>query len=49
LITSDRARTDASTAFGEDQCRTGSLGRFEAQHLMLLALAHADRLEKYGA
>ena len=49
LITSDRARTDASTAFGEDQCRTGSLGQFEAQHLMLLALAHAGRLEKYGA
>ena len=49
LIASNQARTDASTSFGEDQCNTGSLGHFEAQHLMLLALAHAGRLEKYGA
>lgn len=49
LIASQHARTDASTAFGEDQCRTGGLGQFEAQHLMLLAMAHAGRLEKYGA
>tara|TARA_B100000029_G_scaffold221116_1_gene218828 strand:- start:1195 stop:2403 length:1209 start_codon:yes stop_codon:yes gene_type:complete len=49
LIASHHARTDGSTAFGEDQCTTGSLGQFEAQHLMLLALAHAGRLEKYGA
>jgi len=49
LITSNRARTDASTTYGEDQCTTGGLGQFEAQHLMLLALAHAGRLEKYGA
>jgi len=49
LIASDRARTDNSTTFGEDQCTTGGLGQFEAQHLMLLALAHAGRLEKYGA
>jgi 2,3-bisphosphoglycerate-independent phosphoglycerate mutase len=49
LIASQHARTDASTAFGEDQCRTGGLGQFEAQYLMLLAMAHAGRLEKYGA
>ena len=49
LIASDQARTDAATSFGEDQCTTGGLGQFEAQHLMLLALAHAGRLEKYGA
>jgi|TARA_B100000809_G_scaffold108945_1_gene107419 2,3-bisphosphoglycerate-independent phosphoglycerate mutase len=49
LIASNHARTDASTSFGENQCNTGSLGHFEAQHLMLLALAHAGRLEKYGA
>jgi 2,3-bisphosphoglycerate-independent phosphoglycerate mutase len=49
LIVSQHARTDASTAFGEDQCRTGGLGQFEAQYLMLLAMAHAGRLEKYGA
>jgi 2,3-bisphosphoglycerate-independent phosphoglycerate mutase len=49
LIVSQHARTDASTAFGEDQCRTGGLGQFEAKHLMLLAMAHAGRLEKYGA
>ena len=49
LFASDRARTDAATSFGEDQCTNGGLGQFEAQHLMLLALAHAGRLEKYGA
>ena len=49
LFASDQARTDAATSFGEDQCTTGGLGQFEAQHLMLLALAHAGRLEKYGA
>jgi hypothetical protein len=30
-------------------CLRGGLGQFEAKHLMLLAMAHAGRLGKYGA
>jgi 2,3-bisphosphoglycerate-independent phosphoglycerate mutase len=49
LLAADLARYDRADKFGEAACRTGSLGHFEAKHLMLLALAHAGRLEKYGA
>lgn len=35
--------------FGEGECRRGDLGTFEAKHLMTLALAHAGRLNKFGA
>lgn len=48
LLASRWARPTATT-FGESTCRTGDLGRFEARHLMSLALAHAGRLEKFGA
>jgi len=36
-------------AFNEVNCRQGSLGRFEAKHLMPQLLAAAGRLAKYGA
>ena len=49
LLCADHCRFDDADAFGEKQCRAGSLGSFEAKHLMLLALAHAGRLEKFGA
>jgi len=49
LIASDNCRFDGSTAFGEAQCRQGGLGQFQAKYLMGLALAHAGRLEKFGA
>jgi 2,3-bisphosphoglycerate-independent phosphoglycerate mutase len=49
LLAADRCRFDGAAGFGETACRSGSLGHFEAKHLMLLALAHADRLEKFGA
>ncbi|MFQ5733474.1 MAG: 2,3-bisphosphoglycerate-independent phosphoglycerate mutase [Planctomycetaceae bacterium] len=49
LLAADTARFDACESFGESQCLQGGLGQFEAKHLMLLALAHAQRLEKYGA
>jgi 2,3-bisphosphoglycerate-independent phosphoglycerate mutase len=49
LLAADTARFDGSEAFGETQCIRGGLGQFEAKYLMLLALAHAQRLEKYGA
>ncbi len=34
--------------FSEAACRTGSLGIMPATHIMLLALAHAGKLTKYG-
>ena len=49
LLSANHCRFDGSTKFGESQCRRGGLGQFEAKHLMLLAMAHAGRLEKYGA
>ena len=36
-------------SFGETSCRLGDLGTFHGNDLMSLALAHARRLEKYGA
>ena len=35
-------------SFDERACGTGSLGRFPAEHIMLQALAHADKLVKFG-
>jgi len=49
LLSADTCRTDAVTTFGESACLQGGLGQFEAKHLMLLAMAHAGRLGKYGA
>ena len=49
LLASDTWRCDGSTEFGEASCLRGGLGQFEAKYLMLQALAHAGRLEKYGA
>ncbi|MCA0458021.1 MAG: 2,3-bisphosphoglycerate-independent phosphoglycerate mutase [Chloroflexi bacterium] len=40
---------DRAQAFGERECMTGALGQFPAADLMPLALAHANRLAKYGA
>jgi 2,3-bisphosphoglycerate-independent phosphoglycerate mutase len=42
-------RTDGVKEFGEEACLRGGLGQFQAKHLMLLAMAHAGRLGKYGA
>lgn len=49
LLAADSCRFDGSESFGENQCLRGGLGQFEAKYLMSLALAHAGRLEKYGA
>ncbi len=49
LLTADCCRFDGSESFGEAECLKGGLGQFPAKHLMLLAMAHAGRLEKYGA
>jgi len=42
-------RTDLESQFGERVCARGGLGTFPAVETMSLALAHAGRLEKYGA
>ncbi|MCH8854377.1 MAG: hypothetical protein IID41_17255, partial [Planctomycetes bacterium] len=49
LLAAENCRFDRSESFGEAECARGGLGQFEAKHLMLLALAHAGRLEKLGA
>ncbi|MCH2201736.1 MAG: 2,3-bisphosphoglycerate-independent phosphoglycerate mutase [Fuerstiella sp.] len=49
LLVADNCRYDGSESFGESVCRTGELGQFESKYLMLHALAHAGRLDKYGA
>ena len=42
-------RPDRSTRFGERECASGGLGTLPATDVMPLALAHAQRLAKYGA
>lgn len=42
-------RSDLETEFGDRVCARGGLGTFPAVETMSLALAHAGRLEKYGA
>jgi 2,3-bisphosphoglycerate-independent phosphoglycerate mutase len=42
-------RTDLETAFSERNCARGGLGTFPAVETMSLALAHAGRLQKFGA
>lgn len=49
LLWAKTCRPDPVSEFGESQCLRGGLGQFEAKFLMLLALAHAGRLGKYGA
>ena len=50
LLWSKYCRSDNLKCFGERECVKGSLGpRFPAVDLMPLALAHAKRLDKFGA
>jgi 2,3-bisphosphoglycerate-independent phosphoglycerate mutase len=49
LLVADNCRTDACEKFGEAECLKGGLGQFEAKYLMILALANAGRLGKFGA
>ena len=49
LLVADTCRPDGLTAFGEKQALQGGLGHFAAVNLMPLALAHAERLGKFGA
>jgi 2,3-bisphosphoglycerate-independent phosphoglycerate mutase len=49
LLVSPTCRRDGSTAFTETVCARGALGHIESKHLMGLLLAHALRLQKFGA
>nr|WP_261361851.1 2,3-bisphosphoglycerate-independent phosphoglycerate mutase [Frigoriglobus tundricola] len=49
LLLSDVCRPDEVVHFNERSCLRGGLGQFYAKHLMLLAMANAGRLGKYGA
>ena len=49
LLSAENARFDACQSFGESECIQGGLGQFKAKYLMWLAMAHAGRMEKYGA
>lgn len=49
LLASPWTRPDRGATFGERACRSGELGIFPAVDLMTIALAHANRLAKFGA
>ncbi|NQU24984.1 MAG: 2,3-bisphosphoglycerate-independent phosphoglycerate mutase [Candidatus Nealsonbacteria bacterium] len=49
LLVSDTCRPDACEAFSETESLRGGLGQFAAVYLMPLALAHAERIGKFGA
>ena len=50
IIYSNKCRPDNVKEFGERACITGGLGpRLPAEDLIPIALANAERLEKYGA
>ncbi len=49
VISARTARTDDVASFTEKACVAGGLGRFNAIHAMPLMLAHALKLQKYGA
>lgn len=49
LLVADTCRPDGLAGFSERDCLRGGFGIFPAKHLMLLAMAHAQRLGKYGA
>jgi 2,3-bisphosphoglycerate-independent phosphoglycerate mutase len=49
LLWGGTAAADGLGGFDEVWCRQGSLGRFEAKHLLPQLLAAAGRLTKYGA
>jgi 2,3-bisphosphoglycerate-independent phosphoglycerate mutase len=49
LLAADTCRPDETKHFGESPCLHGGLGQFQAKYLLPLALAHAGRLQKFGA
>lgn len=49
ILASKNCRPDRVERFGENDCILGGIGRMPTVYLMGLALAHASRLEKFGA
>jgi len=49
VISAETCRRDDVDCFSELACAHGGLGRFDAKHLLPMALAHAGKLAKYGA
>jgi 2,3-bisphosphoglycerate-independent phosphoglycerate mutase len=49
LLVADSCRPDNCRAYSEKEALHGGLGHFQAIYLMPLALAHAQRLAKFGA
>jgi 2,3-bisphosphoglycerate-independent phosphoglycerate mutase len=49
VLAADNVRPDNIEKFDEVLCINGGLGQFESKYLMSLAMAHAGRLQKYGA
>lgn len=49
LLYANNIRKDAVKEFGERACMAGGLGHIRHVDLMPLAMAHADKLTKYGA
>ncbi len=49
LLAAKTCRPDLSANFGERACITGGLGRLPMKNLMAVALAHAGKLQKFGA
>ena len=49
LLAAETCRPDRVERFGERDCSQGGLGRIPMVYLMGLVLAHAKRLEKFGA
>jgi 2,3-bisphosphoglycerate-independent phosphoglycerate mutase len=49
VLCADTCRPDGCETFGEREAHRGGLGQFPAVYLMALAMAHAERLTKFGA
>jgi 2,3-bisphosphoglycerate-independent phosphoglycerate mutase len=49
LLYARHVRADGIAEFGERACARGSLGVLPAKHILLIALANAGRITKYGA
>ncbi|MEN6621122.1 MAG: 2,3-bisphosphoglycerate-independent phosphoglycerate mutase [Smithella sp.] len=49
LLSAASCRPDPVTIFGERACITGGLGRMPMKYIMNVALAHAGKLQKFGA
>ncbi|OPY86294.1 MAG: cofactor-independent phosphoglycerate mutase [Syntrophaceae bacterium PtaU1.Bin231] len=49
LLSAGTCRPDRVERFGESDCLAGGLGRMPMKQLMAVALAHAGKLEKFGA